>query len=358
MKPALVIINTEQFGYHIDTYYYCKYLMPEFSATVICWDHGLDKIKMPGVKVEYVNRSGGVLRIVRLVRQIWSTVSSRNTIIFIKYFKVISTLVLILRPFNPKVLDIRSASIEPNPLRRFVEDLLLKIETLLFHNVTIISESLARKLGFEKRTLLLPIGADMISATNKQYNELALLYVGTLYNRRIEDAVIGLAKFRREFDGKCPLKFSIIGAGIADEISKLNSIAEEHGVSDIVYILGRIAHDRLGFYFDSHNIGVSYIPMTPYYDVQPATKTFEYLLSGMPVIATATSENKLVINQQNGVLIDDTPDAFCQGLFEINKNLSRYDSAKIRQDAQKYGWKEIVGRFDKYLHRISQRASS
>jgi glycosyltransferase involved in cell wall biosynthesis len=82
--------------------------------------------------------------------------------------------------------------------------------------------------------------------------------------------------------------------------------------------------------------------MTDYYDVQPVTKTFEYLLSGMPVIATNTSENRKVINQGNGVLIGDTAEDFYTGLKTILKNRLFFDSVKIRNNSMEYTWYNIV----------------
>lgn len=41
--------------------------------------------------------------------------------------------------------------------------------------------------------------------------------------------------------------------------------------------------------------------MTEYYDSQPPTKTFEYALSGLYVLATKTRENEKVITNDNGV---------------------------------------------------------
>jgi nucleoside-diphosphate-sugar epimerase len=76
---------------------------------------------------------------------------------------------------------------------------------------------------------------------------------------------------------------------------------------------GRVEH----IYFDIHNIGVSYIPMLKCFDNQPPTKTFEYLLSGMPVIATATNANKDIINDVNGVLINDNSEEVYNGLTAI-----------------------------------------
>ena len=57
----LIIIAQEQFGYHIDTYYYCKYLKNDFNLVYICWDHGFQKIKLDGVCVEYINRQSNFL---------------------------------------------------------------------------------------------------------------------------------------------------------------------------------------------------------------------------------------------------------------------------------------------------------
>lgn len=65
----LVIISQSQFGYHTDTYYYCKYLKEEYTITYLCWDHSLPKIEMDGVRVVYVNREGNALvRTLRFLR--------------------------------------------------------------------------------------------------------------------------------------------------------------------------------------------------------------------------------------------------------------------------------------------------
>ena len=64
------------------------------------------------------------------------------------------------------------------------------------------------------------------------------------------------------------------------------------------------------------------------------------MLSGMPVIATNTNENKLILNDNNGVLCDDTPDSFAQALGKIVS--SKYDSDEIRNSMMKYHWKNLV----------------
>jgi hypothetical protein len=98
----------------------------------------------------------------------------------------------------------------------------------------------------------------------------------------------------------------------------------------------------LSIFFDQCNIGVSYVPIIDYYDCQPLTKTFKYLLSGMRVIATNTSENENVIGPTNGVLIGDAPEAFCVVLKVIYEKRNLFDSAEIRRRASGYTWEGIV----------------
>ncbi len=353
-RPDLVIINSEQFGYHIDTYYYCKYLRYKYNITYIGWDHGQKKIELPGIQVEYAGRTGGLFRIFRILRIILDKTSSRHTIIFLKYFKGISTVIRLLRRQNPIVLDIRTGSDNQSMVKRCIQDFNMKLECKLFSNITIISESLAFKIGLARRATILPLGADVISHTEKHYDRLDLLYVGSLYNRNIDKAVEGFARFYREYKQKIPIKFTIIGEGLGDETALLKKCTREQGVEDIVHILGMVPHNRLQKYFDTHNIGVSYIPMTDYYDVQPPTKTFEYLLSGLAVIGTATSENRRVINNSNGILTNDSTEGFYSGLVGLSTKLKTFDSTRIRQNALQFSWKRITDGLDCYLRTLSR----
>jgi glycosyltransferase involved in cell wall biosynthesis len=84
------------------------------------------------------------------------------------------------------------------------------------------------------------------------------------------------------------------------------------------------------------------VPMTPYFEYQPVTKLFEYMLSGMPVIATNTYENRLIVNENNGVLINDTSEDFCNGLLTIYNKRNSFNSSEIRRSVESYTWGNIV----------------
>lgn len=117
---------------------------------------------------------------------------------------------------------------------------------------------------------------------------------------------------------------------------------KDHGLEDVVSLPGFVPHRELARYYEKCNVGVSYVPINRIYDCQPPTKTFEYLLAGLPVIATNTSENAAVITEHNGLLIEDTPEAFYQALKKLAENRIAYCSDRIRAEALKYSWETIV----------------
>ena len=339
----LIIINQIQFGYNNATYYYCKYLKDDFDIVYICWDHGLPKIATDGVRVVYVNRNGNIpVRTWRFLRAALEQINDRQAIVFIKYFKGVSLALRLLRPRRCFVLDIRTGSVHKNAAVRWFHDARLRFETRFFRHVTVISQGLAEKLGIAHKAHILPLGADVISSADKTFDRLRLLYVGTLSNRNIDITIHGFKRFYDEFGKQIPVSYTIIGTGPGNEKQALRELAIRYGLEKVVTVAGAIPHPQLGPWFDAANVGVAYVPITDYYDCQPVTKTFEYLLSGMAVIATNTSENRKIIDSSNGVLVGDKAEDFYLGLKLIYQKRKRFQSAKIRQNAIGFTWKNIV----------------
>lgn len=339
----LLIINRAQFGYHIDTFYYCVYLKDSFHVTYLCFDEGRDKIETDGVDVHYVSRKGNLfLRFFKYLLACGTTImNGRFSLIFIKYFQGCS----LLRYAGVRknmIVDVRSASVKPNRLTRFIYDLTLKIEVRKFENITIISRSLCSRLGLTKiNPFILPLGANVLSTNRKKFHELNLLYVGTLYNRKLEETIFGLKLFLEKVKD-VQIRYTIIGTGLRDEIENLNKIIIEEKLENIVTLAGYVQQRDLGEYFDNHNIGISFIPMTDYYHCQPPTKTFEYILAGLPVLATRTSEHEVIVDSCNGVLIQDNRDSFCAGLVHFYQNRSSFSSEQVRNSLSGYTWENIV----------------
>ncbi len=354
-QKKLLIIHQEQFGYHSDTYYYCKYLRNSFGVSYICWDYNKKKIILNGINVIYIQRKGNlVLRNLRFISQVINELKKKYHFHFIKYFRGCSLLRLLHGKSN-FLLDIRAGSVTKKKVNRLIYDLLMTTEAKFFKHVSVISKSLAQKLVLSKKTYILPLGADVISSTNKNFNSMNMLYVGTLYNRNIDQTVKGFSKFYCEYKDKIDIQYTIIGTGFTTEEKDLREHVQHEKIDASVTITGYIPHNEITPFFHAHNVGVSYIPKTDYFDVQPPTKTYEYLLSGMPVIATDTFENKAVINDDNGVLINDTPEDFYQGLVHIYANRGKYNSDNIRVNSMQYTWEKIVDDLASMLHSLMGR---
>src|SRR5690606_2773135 len=161
----------------------------------------------------------------------------------------------------------------------------------------------------------------------------------TLNGRNIDQTILGLSNFMKKHPNM-KISYDIIGDG--NELTQLTQLINDLELASIVKLHGRIPHIKLKPFFDNSNIGVSYIPITEYYEFQPPTKTFEYIMSGLPCIATRTNENKHLITHENGVLCNDTPESFANALETIDERSALYNSDRIRESLKEYSWKNIV----------------
>ena len=341
MKPKLLIINKCQFGYLTDSYKWCEYLREEYDIKVLCINSNLPKISIPGVNVKYVNFNYPFL-----IRSFLFTIISLITVltfkgkIFVVYYPTCSILKRIL-PWKKIHVDVRTLSVKKDSKIRKSNDKLLIKDCSYFDSISAISKGVADKMELPNIKIL-PLGSDIISTKSKNYTDrINLLYVGTLSNRNIEQTISGLKLFIDKFPNQS-IQYDIIGDGFYDELQIIKNTTEKLHLANIVKIHGRVPYNKLKKYFDNSNIGISYIPITEYYQNQPPTKTYEYILSGLFCLATATNSNKELITTDNGILIQDDPESFCKGLEIFINNRAVISEKKIKESLSQYTWGNIV----------------
>jgi glycosyltransferase involved in cell wall biosynthesis len=346
-KPKILVITPYSFGYTSLPYYWCQYLTENYDLTCLCLEDILKRepLSVRGVKVKYVRAgSSRFARYISFLIESFRSVQKGFDLCIIMYFPGCA-IIRLLNPMRRKfILDIQTGPVGASKIKRAFDNWLLRAEASFFRNIIVLSESLRQKLQITSSSHVIPIGATTISDKERDFNRLDLLYVGTLQNRNIDKTIKGFAQFHAQFKAKITMSYTVIGNGFRNEEEDLKELVRETGLEGFVTIAGYVARDKLAPFLDEANIGVSFIPMTDYYDVQPPTKTFEYLLSGMPVLATNTSENRCLVNDTNGVLIADTPEAFCQGLQELYARRYEFNSEEIRAGAQVHTWEHITMR--------------
>ncbi|MES1198315.1 MAG: glycosyltransferase [Chitinophagaceae bacterium] len=340
MKKKLLILSTSQFGYLTDTLKYCEYAKDVCEITYVGWDYGKTQINVDGVSVKLISRGGNIVnRNLRLLMAFHMHIRMNYDVVFINYTRGIS----LVRLFNFKrnmILHIRTLRVYKSPVNRFVYDSFLKTETLFFKSISVISEGVARKLRI-KKYYLLPLGADTIFKPLERNSNIHLLYVGTLFNRDIIKCVKGFHRYIKK-TGDSVAKFTIVGGYPEKEFSEIKKYIIDNGLEDNVICVGTVPHSQLKEYLISANIGVSFVPITPYFEHQPVTKTFEYLLAGLCIIATETYENtKVLKDKSQAILIADDELEFTKAIEKFREN-GVFVKKEDLVDVEKYSWPSIV----------------
>ncbi len=344
-KNSVLFVIPDQYGYSAGYTYYCKYLTKlGYKVGVICLDAGKPKKQLYyNETVFYVNYSKNAISYrLEMLKTIYKVKNNYNNIVLKRFPGVLIFLVVLLG--KRTWLDIRTGSVARKKIHRAIENFLIKTESLFFRKIFILSLLLAKELSLpSKKVILLPLGADEISKKTKTYTDsMCLLYIGTLVGRNLHECIEGFAKFYNENKDKLKLHFDIIGDGPDFDKNKVIDAIDKNQLSQVVIYHGYLLHDEAVSFFDKCNIGVSYIPMTQFYQNQPPTKTFEYILSGLVCLATNTTANKELINKTNGVLHNDNPEAFYQALNIVYKNRHLYNCSSIKSSLHQFHWEEIV----------------
>lgn len=222
-------------------------------------------------------------------------------------------------------------------IRNVILDINFQLNSCIFDHQLILNPSIIKKFRTQERKYkqINPY-LSRRSLTQKTFNKMDLLYIGTLECRRIEDTIVGFNKFFKEYDIRIQLSYTIIGAGHEKSVQIIKSVIKKYGLEHRVKYLGWQSDEIANHYFNNCNIGVGYVPIKDYYINNYSFKVIEYLLSGMAVIATKLSTSKKIVNEMNGVLIDDNPDYFYEGLVSIYNKLSSFNSELISASVNQY----------------------
>lgn len=282
-----------------------------------------------------------------------------NTPIIHIFWRFGAALLPLLFSFSSKrfIVDIRTGSVSNHLIRRRVENILLRIESIFFHRRLVVDEPLAKKLGIRSDEYL-PQGipSHMIDA-HYSPNELHTLreklgistndtigiYVGTSYLRNLDIFFEGCRQVKKTIPS---LKIIIIGDALYDE--HLHKLIESTELKKYITLLGSVPNENVASYMKIAHFGISFVPITKGFDKQQSIKILEYIANDLPVLATKTSSNQsFIYDGQNGILINDTVEDVISGIRRMavllsDRKFRHHLTSFNEQFIKEFSWEKLV----------------
>ncbi|MDY8163762.1 glycosyltransferase [Bacillus thuringiensis] len=364
MKKML-LIPKGQYGYNTDYLKMVNYLSKHnVHVDILCFDNNRLRVNLPeNVNVKYINISKNriinyIKYNIEIIKFILKNRKEYNWIIVSGTIEYCGYIPLLLRKFTSKanwIMDIRTGAVFSSEKKRHFYDNAMKWSTKFFDHITVISDLLAKKLQISKYTLL-PLGADrIVDIREKKVNteKIKFLYVGTFENRNLENVIKAYDIFCTKNDNQIQTSLDVVGSAYTEKYQQrvMEAIENVKNKGNIQYH-GRKNHDEIINLFKEAAVGFSYVPITDYYDVQPPTKTYEYIINGIVCIGTNTKANAEIINDRNGILINEDINSIIEGIEKVSKEICKYDILQLSQTVENYEWDKIEYRFHEFLKEI------
>lgn len=251
------------------------------------------------------------------------------------------------------ILEIRSPPLHKK-WRTMVSNLRVRMESRAFDAILVHARAVGEDIfGTWRHDLIeLPIGADFEHFKPYRNHELrrslglpddalVLVYSGSMSSlRQLSRLIHG---FQLALSRIPSLYLLMVGAG--NDKENLQHLAQALGIAQHVLFVGYVTYADMPAYLQCADIGIGYVPITPWYDKAPVLKTIESLATGLPTIATKTLGNQeYIIQGKNGLLSDDTPLALAESIISICTRAEVRESSKLvaRNSVEKFDFRRIV----------------
>ncbi|AOY01893.1 glycosyltransferase family 4 protein [Jeongeupia sp. USM3] len=174
---------------------------------------------------------------------------------------------------------------------------------------------------------------------------LRLVYTGTVIRERGRDVMLeGVALARQR---GLDVRLTMVGAS-DEQLAFCRKSAVRLGIAAAVEIVGRVPGERIPDYLSQADVGICVWEDRLWWRFNPPTKLFEYLVAGLPVMASRIrTHTDYVRDGDNGWIFDYDAAAFADCLQRIVAQRSALPAMSQRAHAagQQYLWSSIEPQF-------------
>lgn len=183
---------------------------------------------------------------------------------------------------------------------------------------------------------------------------LELIYNGTVNQLRGRDVMleaIVLANRNRKI-----AHLTIVGAN-EEQLRYCSEYASQFGIADALTVRGRIPGREIPSILGNADIGLCFMEDLPWWRFNPPTKLFEYLVAGLPVLASdIRTHTQYIADWHNGMICQYDSHSLAQAIALL---WERRESLRLLQDnacksGQQYLWDRIEPEFLKAIKAIAR----
>ena len=223
-------------------------------------------------------------------------------------------------------------------------------------------------LGAKKANIIMPIGEDHLEDLKKhqiehnkikliymgvaddfllddnQYvanNKIRLIYVGTVNKLRGRDVMLDAMSIVTKKNIQAHL--TIVGAD-KEQLDYCNQRIKVLDIKNNITLHGRVMGNEVPKYLAQADIGICLWEITPWTKFNPPTKLFEYLVAGLPVVASnIRTHTRYVQNWHNGLIFDYDASSLAAAIIDLVNNKQQIQALKnqAKLSGQQYLWHKI-----------------
>ncbi|MBX9676940.1 MAG: glycosyltransferase [Methylotenera sp.] len=174
-----------------------------------------------------------------------------------------------------------------------------------------------------------------------------LIYIGTVSQARGRDVMLDamaiLAKETLLLKQNNAIKLTIVGATEL-ELTFCQQRAKALKIDQSIQIVGRVSGHEIPQYLAHADVGICLWEQNKWNEFNPPTKLFEYLVAGIPVLASNIRTHTRYINDwKNGLIFDYDAQSLAQAIFQLHTNKHQLPTFKHHavMSGRQYVWSKI-----------------
>lgn len=184
-------------------------------------------------------------------------------------------------------------------------------------------------------------GVALKRARRNEDAPLELIYTGTVQKARGRDVMLeamGIA-----VKAGVPVRLTMVGASL-EELKYCNAYAQRLGIADSVTMHGRVPGREIPAYIAQADAGICIWEDQPWWRYNPPTKLFEYLVAGLPVLASnIRTHTQYITHEENGLIFEYDSVSLAKTIQELWARRAELTAIKQRafEGSRAYLWENI-----------------